>query len=894
MKYNLIGFYFFDKTLIFFKYFFHFILFLISKIMYVMKKIFLLLLILLNSRFVHASTILGDNLYIKNETRTWSKSDSPYIIRSCITLSSSTLFISDIDLIFESSGCINSFSSNISMNNVNINDNTNNGIINLFNNSAFNGINLNVKSNHFVESYNSSINLDNLYNDSANNNLISLYDKSNLSLQNSKITNNVNIFYIHNANEIIMNNNEFLNNAKVMNLYYANSVKVNFNDFENNNIAIESYMYDFDNLNINFENNYFESDNPKIVLYNDYDLNLKNRLFGPFKINIFSKMKNVNKNNCCSNILFLPGLMASRLYIDKNQLWEPNRNADVSKLFLNSLGNSISTVYTKDIILKTNILNGYIIDEKIYEDFIKYLYSIKNNKLINDYNAMPYDWRLSPDMLLDNGIKLRDRNIDIIDYIKSLQKTSKTGKVTIITHSNGGLVAKKILLELKKQNLENIIDKVIFVAMPEYGTPQAITSLIYGHSQSIAGGLILKSSVASDLAKNMSTAYSLLPSDKYYSFIKNNKVLQQNVLNTYSGLNIGLYEKAKQLHLDIDNMSYSSSTNIYQIVGTGLNTVSDIMLSDKNKILPLYNKNGDGVVMDLYNFREGKIMYLDLKNSKYEHYNIMNHPDVIYYTDLILKNINIDNMCLDYNKIIKNNNYKLLQITPNNSPVSKYLNPFDMEMSIGFSPLNDNSNNSLYIDKYNLNSASMLDTVSEVNNNRFETMNKSINYLYTDNIDNITFKTKQDYVIDIEFIENNNDLISITEFENINLFKNSELKIIVDDDSNALHLVFPITGSGLKIENNTVNNSLSLDEKIDYVINSIKTSNMDILFKEKYTRRLESYKKSKDQTYLNYLKNLIDTGISSINKVSYSPVLKARYAKMREDYMYLKILLLKL
>lgn len=460
--------------------------------MYVMKKIFLLLLILLNSRFVHASTILGDNLYIKNETRTWSKSDSPYIIRSCITLSSSTLFISDIDLIFESSGCINSFSSNISMNNVNINDNTNNGIINLFNNSAFNGINLNVKSNHFVESYNSSINLDNLYNDSANNNLISLYDKSNLSLQNSKITNNVNIFYIHNANEIIMNNNEFLNNAKVMNLYYANSVKVNFNDFENNNIAIESYMYDFDNLNINFENNYFESDNPKIVLYNDYDLNLKNRLFGPFKINIFSKMKNVNKNNCCSNILFLPGLMASRLYIDKNQLWEPNRNADVSKLFLNSLGNSISTVYTKDIILKTNILNGYIIDEKIYEDFIKYLYSIKNNKLINDYNAMPYDWRLSPDMLLDNGIKLRDRNIDIIDYIKSLQKTSKTGKVTIITHSNGGLVAKKILLELKKQNLENIIDKVIFVAMPEYGTPQAITSLIYGHSQSIAGGLILK------------------------------------------------------------------------------------------------------------------------------------------------------------------------------------------------------------------------------------------------------------------------------------------------------------------------------------------------------------------------------------------------------------------
>ena len=76
-----------------------------------------------------------------------------------------------------------------------------------------------------------------------------------------------------------------------------------------------------------------------------------------------------------------------------------------------------------------------------------------------------------------------------MDQIISLSKTSKTGKVTIITHSNGGLIAKHIITELKRQNLSYMIDNIIFVAMPEYGTPQAITSLMYGHSQSILSGL---------------------------------------------------------------------------------------------------------------------------------------------------------------------------------------------------------------------------------------------------------------------------------------------------------------------------------------------------------------------------------------------------------------------
>jgi hypothetical protein len=62
---------------------------------------------------------------------------------------------------------------------------------------------------------------------------------------------------------------------------------------------------------------------------------------------------------CCSNVLFLPGLESSRLYLDKktflgtstNELWEPNRNDDVRKLFMTSTGQSINAgIYTKDVI----------------------------------------------------------------------------------------------------------------------------------------------------------------------------------------------------------------------------------------------------------------------------------------------------------------------------------------------------------------------------------------------------------------------------------------------------------------------------------------------------------------------------------------------------------------
>src|SRR5207237_279147 len=54
--------------------------------------------------------------------------------------------------------------------------------------------------------------------------------------------------------------------------------------------------------------------------------------------------------HCCSNILFIPGIEASRLYINDNKIWEPGLTTGVKKLYLDASGNSINQVYTKDIV----------------------------------------------------------------------------------------------------------------------------------------------------------------------------------------------------------------------------------------------------------------------------------------------------------------------------------------------------------------------------------------------------------------------------------------------------------------------------------------------------------------------------------------------------------------
>ena len=231
------------------------------------------------------------------------------------------------------------------------------------------------------------------------------------------------------------------------------------------------------------------------------------------------------KPKCCSSILFLPGIESSRLYRDEkgilgtglgwgmsaNTLWEPNRNDDVRKLFLNPDGSSADkTVYSGSAI---DSAWGY----GVYGKFMKFLDGMVAGGNMNEWSSFGYDWRKPIADVVAGPEKKATTTVSLVQTVIDMAARSKTGKVTLIAHSNGGLVAKYLTKTMADMGKDNLIDSVISVAVPYLGTPEAVGGILHGDDESLAGGWLLKQSVARQLGRNMSSAYSLLPSAKYFS-----------------------------------------------------------------------------------------------------------------------------------------------------------------------------------------------------------------------------------------------------------------------------------------------------------------------------------------------------------------------------------------
>jgi hypothetical protein len=231
-------------------------------------------------------------------------------------------------------------------------------------------------------------------------------------------------------------------------------------------------------------------------------------------------LKNWGKSSeCCSSILFIPGLKGTRLYRDQtvlgisstNKLWEPNRNADVAKLYLDQNGQSLDPkIYAGEAIDKVFGLYS------IYGNFLDFMDDMKEGGIISEWQSFGYDWRLPIDDIVLEKVKSSTGTKSLIESISTMASSSKTGKVTIVAHSNGGLIMKYLINQLATKGMDAIVDKTISVAVPYLGTPSAIGSIIHGDGQSILSGLILKKNTARTMAVNMPSAYSLLPSREYF------------------------------------------------------------------------------------------------------------------------------------------------------------------------------------------------------------------------------------------------------------------------------------------------------------------------------------------------------------------------------------------
>ncbi|MEK7615751.1 MAG: hypothetical protein AAB420_00915 [Patescibacteria group bacterium] len=212
-----------------------------------------------------------------------------------------------------------------------------------------------------------------------------------------------------------------------------------------------------------------------------------------------------------SSVIFLPGLEASRLYRQdtffENQLWDPNRHQDIQDLFLDESGQSIIPgIYTRDLVDTIDLSTA-----NIYKSFINMMDGLVADDTIAEWKPLPYDWRFDlPDVVT---------NANMITEIEQAAAASDTGKVTIISHSNGGLVAKELINQLEAQGKADLVDKLILVAVPQMGTPKAMEALLHGEDVGFLKGLFVPRWITRGLAEHMQSAFNLLPTEDYFAKI---------------------------------------------------------------------------------------------------------------------------------------------------------------------------------------------------------------------------------------------------------------------------------------------------------------------------------------------------------------------------------------
>ncbi|MBP6868585.1 MAG: alpha/beta hydrolase [Candidatus Pacebacteria bacterium] len=366
-----------------------------------------------------------------------------------------------------------------------------------------------------------------------------------------------------------------------------------------------------------------------------------------------------------SNVLFLPGIKGSYLYKEREDcvlfslecedtLWLPSLFEQVTELFLDSDGKSINEVYVKkgsDGVLESAF------GMKFYASFVEDMDALVTDSTINDWEAVPYDWRLSLPDLLSNGVEDNGRifygQASSTPYIeqtlRELARTSKSGKVTIVAHSNGGLVAKALMQKLGETETVKLVDDVIFVGVPQLGAPQALGALLYGDREALptkfTGGLLVDQKKARQLAENTPMAYHLLPSQTYFEttqdgahpvgkfaneemyaseisahgkLIGNSDELYNFLLAKDGGrtkpppeeidianiLNSTLITYAKDTHETLDSWVPPSGVTLYQFAGWGADTVAGVefngwcnqLVGCTQTYKPILVEDGDKVV----------------------------------------------------------------------------------------------------------------------------------------------------------------------------------------------------------------------------------------------------------------------------------------------------------
>ncbi len=239
---------------------------------------------------------------------------------------------------------------------------------------------------------------------------------------------------------------------------------------------------------------------------------------------------------CVSNVLFLPGIEASRLYYRgalgiEHQVWEPDYHTDIPYLAMNADGTSKYPLYTKDIIdivqahnpLVGTIASIFGKNLETYGGFEHFMDGLVTAHTIKEWRAYPYDWRYDVRDIVDNGTptEMQDGSVQqvyLADVLRDMASSSPTKRVTIVAHSNGGLLAKALAAKLGA-DAPKYIDRIIMVGTPQWGTPTDIGTMLHGDDGTNLFGIITSGSDVRAAAETMPGTYGLLPSSAYFAYV---------------------------------------------------------------------------------------------------------------------------------------------------------------------------------------------------------------------------------------------------------------------------------------------------------------------------------------------------------------------------------------
>jgi triacylglycerol esterase/lipase EstA (alpha/beta hydrolase family) len=238
------------------------------------------------------------------------------------------------------------------------------------------------------------------------------------------------------------------------------------------------------------------------------------------------------------------------------------------------------------------------VEEKFYGNLIDLLSALgyeEGSKLF----VAPYDWRFSVASSAD----------EIAPVIQNAVNHSSDGKIDIIAHSMGGLVAKEYL----NATSTSFMNKLILAGVPQIGAPRVFNILNYGDDLDLKwyDYFGLNPDKVKEISQNMPGVYDLLPSRPYIDltggYVSSSAgLLDYDDTNTFmtsstDPRNSTLLSRSDSLHQFIDDKQFSiASSSVYNIIGCNRPTIGqfnvnpgevDITAVSGDKDVPLTSAN---------------------------------------------------------------------------------------------------------------------------------------------------------------------------------------------------------------------------------------------------------------------------------------------------------------